>query len=208
MRDRNPFIKGSVQTPFLPELSEGAEVYGLMDGVDSRSRKITPLLGGVPDGMAATLLRIPGGVAGYGERIEDFDLLILLNLTADPLLNPMLGIDPSGLDPDFARALQLRGPDRNPFFFGDGAELLPELGSYSIFATLIPADGTIFNVGFNGGFSGGIELFAGQPVFFIPSGVVFVPEGSSSLSGVMLVLVSVAGALTTFRRLASGRGRG
>ena len=92
--------------------------------------------------------------------------------------NPALGVDPSGLDLTFVQALLVRGPDRNPFFQGAGAQLLGSLPGYEIFATLIPEHGTIFNLGYNGHEISGLDLQIGH-VLYLDRQAALVPESST-----------------------------
>lgn len=163
--DVNPLIKDGVETPFIPGLLGGPEVYGRLNGLDSRSAEILPYLTGLPASAAAALLRLPDGPPGYGDFMPDFDMLLIVNMTSALLLNPMLGIDPSGTDTNFVQLLLERGPDSNPFFGGAGATALAALPGYEIYATLIPKTGTIFNLGFNDHLTAGLDLKPGKVVY-------------------------------------------
>lgn len=176
--DTNPFIKNGLETPFIPGLTGGPEVYGRLNGLDARSREMLPYLTGVPAGAASALLRLPDGPGAYADPIPGFDMLLLINLTAAALANPALGVDPSGLDLTFVQALLVRGPDRNPFFQGAGAQLLGSLPGYEIFATLIPEHGTIFNLGYNGHEISGLDLQIGH-VLYLDRQAALVPESST-----------------------------
>lgn len=188
--DNNPFIKASLDTPFIPDLAGGAEVYGRLNGLTAQSPEMLPLLGGVPGGATTALLRLPDGPAGYSDVIPGFDMLLLVNLGAAALANPVLGIDPAGMDLDFKQALLERGPERNPFFGGAGAQTLVALAGYEIYATLIPQQGTIFNLGYNGHLTTGIDLQIGQAVYLNQqAGVVPEPAAFALLMVGLVVLL-------------------
>jgi len=106
----------------------------------------------------AALYRLDTGPTGYDHDFVGFDMLLLLNLQGDALLDPVLGYDP--LDPDGLFATGL---------ISDGS-LLSSLDAYGIYATLIPEDAELFNLGATGSpFASGLSLandqfqFLGSP---------------------------------------------
>jgi hypothetical protein len=163
--DTNPFIKEGLATPFIPGLLGGAEVYGLLSGLSSESPAIRALLGSAPADSTATLLRLPDGPAGYADIIPGYDMLLLVNLGNQALANPALGIVEAGSDPGWLQPLLQRGAARNPDFGGGGAAALGSLAPHAIYATLIPENGTAFNLGFNGGVVTGLHADIGTPLF-------------------------------------------
>jgi hypothetical protein len=173
--DTNPFIKEALATPFIPDLQGGAEVYGLLAGLNATSPAIKATLGGTPAGASFSLLRLPDGPSGYADVIPGYDMLLLVNLSDHALLNPMLGIVETGIDPAWLRPLQQRGAALNPDFGGAGASTLGPLAAHAVYATLIPESGTVFNLGFNGGTLSGLAAHVGQPIY-LTSQAQLVPE--------------------------------
>jgi hypothetical protein len=141
----NPFIKsGNMLTPFIPDLTGGAEAYGLLDGINALSSDFDSLRSTAPANAMAALYRLDTGPTGYGYNFQDFDVLLLINLQDSPLSNPVLGLDPAGLDGSFTNPL-LQGGLTNPV-----PVTLASLDPYGIYATLIPKDSSFFNVGATG----------------------------------------------------------
>ncbi len=106
----------------------------------------------------AALYRLDTGPTGYDHDFIGFDMLLLLNLQGEALLDPVLGYDP--LDPDSLFASGL---------ISDGL-LLSSLDAYGVYATLIPEDAELFNLGATGNpFVPGLSLandeflFLGSP---------------------------------------------
>lgn len=164
----NPYITGAPNTPYVPNLVGGAEVYGLLS-LTSQSDEVTPLLGTPPAGAVAELLRLSIGPGGYAQPFSGYDMLLYVNLSARALSNPSLGIDPQGNASDWLVPLSQGGLAHDPVFGGDASpSLLDVLGGHRIYATLIPRNGTIFNVGFNGLRYAGLHLNGDGARVFLP----------------------------------------
>jgi len=152
----NPLIKptptGDV-TPYIPDLVGGAEVYGLLDGLDAQAADFDALRAGAPDDALAAVLRLDVGPTGYDDDFADYDMLLFLNLGDTGLSDPRLGVDPLGLDDTFTQALLLGGYTR-PL-----AEVLAELAPRAIYATLIPEWAAFVNADV-----GGARSLAGRPL--------------------------------------------
>ena len=97
-----------------------------------------------------------------GHDYVGFDILVLINMLNDPLLDPMLGVDPAGTDEDFVQELLIGGWENDPLFGGSGPQVMSQLDSFGVFATLIPENGTIFNLSLNGRLRSGITLDVGD----------------------------------------------
>jgi len=184
----NPYIKpGDVATPFIPGLQGGAELYGLLAGIDAQVIDFQPLRDQAPANALAALYRMDVGPAGYADDFLGFDMLLFLNLTGQALLNPVLGIDPANLDTSFANALLTGGYLTDSQFGGTGPQLLSVLEGHQIWATLIPEGGTVFNASADGLVDGiyGVHLANGEFAY-----VNAVPEpGEYLLLGIGLVVV-------------------
>lgn len=186
-RGVNPFIRGGVETPFLPDLLDGAALFGLLDGVDTRDAFFTPFLDDLQGDPLAALLRLPSGPGPlYAHSFFGFDWVFLLNLGYSPLEHPLLGIDPAQTDSAFLTPLTLGGWRRDLAFGGDGDVILRELDAFAVYATLTPSDGTLFNLSLNGAQSS-TELKLGQPVFFGAASVPLPASGWLLLGGLAAI---------------------
>jgi len=159
--DDNPFVKGSSDlTPYIADLAGGAELFGLLNGVNGNDLNLLALLGVIPTNAVGALLRLDVGSASYSDNYTGFDMLMFINLTSSGLINPMLGIDPSNTDTTFLTPLLTGGWATNPLFGGSGGfSALTLLDGFDIWATLIPDSGTIFNASLDGA---GIQGLSGQ----------------------------------------------
>ncbi len=141
----NPFVAPSTVTPYIPTLVNGAEVYGLADATLNQtslgalfggSLPATDLNGTSLLSAGAALIRIPlGAVAGtsYGNSFAGYDLLVMLNLTANAIGSPSMGLD--GVN----QSLITQGFALNPTFGGSGPVVAGSLGGGVAYATLVPA---------------------------------------------------------------------
>jgi hypothetical protein len=180
-RNTNPFIAGGVETPYIPHLSGGAEAYGVLAGMNVFSPEIQPLLGTIPSNAAAELVRLPIGPLGYNDDFKGYDMLLYVNLTNHALVNPRLGLDPSGSDETFLKPLLEGGLTHNPIFGGSGSPVvMHSLGAFGVYATLVPEGSNFFNAGFGGHSVGGFDLSHGAAArIFLDSHVNAIPEPST-----------------------------
>jgi len=150
-RGVNPFIKGATTlTPYLPDLVGGAELFGLLEGIDAQAADFQAVRDQAPGNAVAALYRGDVGPTGYADDFEDFDMLVFLNLSGEDLAGPALGIDPAALDGTFANALLTGGYLTDPQFGGAGPQVLSELGADEAWATLIPEGDAMFNAAVSG----------------------------------------------------------
>jgi hypothetical protein len=149
-RADNPFVKGTGDsTPFIPNLVGGAELYGLLEGLTVDSPEFDAIRAGAPLGAVAALWKADIGPAPYNVDFVGFDMLLLLNLSDNALVNPMLGVDP-GNDQTFLNALLGGGYTRDPLFGGSGDQVFSSLAAKGIYATLVAEGNTAYNFGANG----------------------------------------------------------
>jgi hypothetical protein len=144
-RGDNPFVKGVDSTPFIADLAGGAEMFGVLDGVSALDADFSTVFGSKPGNALGALLRLDVGPAGFADDYLGFDMLLFLNLTVGALIDPMLGIDPLGLDSGFVHALLMGGWSTDPLFGGSGPQALDALDPFGVFATLISDTDAIFN---------------------------------------------------------------
>lgn len=143
----NPFIKpGNVSTPFIPDLVGGAEAYGLLDGINALSADFDSLRDAAPANAMAALYRLHTGPTGYGYDYKGFDMLLYINLTNGPVIDPSLGAGADGL---FLRLLQTGG------YANSGSSPLSKLDPFTIWGMLVPEGLTQFNAGADG--AGGLS---------------------------------------------------
>ncbi len=166
----NPFILGGFETPMIPDVFGGAEMFGLLNsGLDADSSDFASALAGAPGNAIAALVRLDLGPTGYADDFVGFDFLAFLNLGAGDLFNPMLGIDPAGADDTFLMELMLGGFANDAMFGGTGDMVLASLAGLSVYGTLIPEIGTIFNFSAGGSSLMGATLLDGEAVYLTRS---------------------------------------
>ncbi len=105
---------------------------------------------------------------GGADEYSGLDMLLFVNLTDQPLQDPMLGIDPADLDSSFTTYLRKGGYSNDPQFGGPGPEILEALDAHDVWATLIPEGGTLFNATLGGPLTpdlAGIRLENGEFVY-------------------------------------------
>jgi hypothetical protein len=145
----NPFVKGTPQTPCIPDLAGGAEGFGLLSGVDATSAQFAGVRAGAPAHAVGAIIREHlGPSAGYDIDFAGYDALLFVSLNAGGLADPMLGDDPAGTDTAFMSAL-LTG-DTEAQWFGSGATTLGLLDGEAIWETLIPTGGDFINASADG----------------------------------------------------------
>ena len=125
----------------------------------------------IPSDTSLILERLSGSKLGFTE-FPGFDYLIFGNAGLNPLDNPMLGVDPSNTDSQFATYLLQGGWAKDPLFGGNGPETLNSLEPGRLYATLIPKIGTIFNLGFADKMTGGLHLPENEKIYLDDQAIV------------------------------------
>jgi len=158
----NALIKGgATQTPYIPDLIDGAGRSGLLGVVSAMAYEFDALRSAAPTDSVAALMRLDVGPTGYADDYTGFDTLLLLNLTGTALADPVLGVDPAGVDTGFSQPLTLEGS------FLSAAYDLTALPAYMIYMTLVPEGGTLFNADFSGVQAISTTLGNGQVAYLI-----------------------------------------
>jgi hypothetical protein len=175
-KDANPFVSGTPNTPFVPNLpTVGAEIYGLSN---STPTDVANALGGLFPALdvngsplssaSAALVRLTAGsLPSLAPNFPGFDLLVYVNLTGAGQDNPAIGVDGA------VQNLLSRGWANNTFFGGGGAQLISTIGGYAVYGTLIPSSssGTAdiqLTSGGNGFSSTTTNLNAGGVLYVVP----------------------------------------
>jgi len=193
----NPYINGgATTTPFIPDLASGAELYGLMTagGLDANAADFSVVVSGAPGDAVGALLRMDFGPAGYADNFFGFDMLVFINLLGSDLIDPLLGIDPSGSNPGFLEPLAKGG------YLNPTPVALGSLGAFGVWGTLIPDSGTAFSASASllgqsvTGISGQ-SLMNGQFAYLTAGASNAVPEPST-----LALLVLALGVLPVVRR--------
>lgn len=191
-RGLNPFVKGEIETPFIPDLVGGAELFGLLDDVSADDAVFGDLHASAPGDAISALLRLDVGTTdAYDDDFVGFDILLFLNLSDGDLFDPLLGVDPAEADGDFMTALLQGGFLQDVAFGGDGDDILGLLALGEIYATLVPEDGTLFNFGANGRTASGI-LGNGEALFLTEPNVAPLPAPAFLLLGAVGLLAGAA----------------
>jgi hypothetical protein len=144
-RGDNPFVKGVDDTAFIADLVGGAELFGLLNGIDANDAAFAAVNMGKPANALGAILRLDLGPTGYADDYAGFDMLLFLNLTADALIDPMLGFDPLANDPAFRQSLLSGGFATQAAFGGSGPAVLGSLGGFGVYATLVSEGAGFFN---------------------------------------------------------------
>ena len=197
----NPHIAGGSMTPFIPDLVGGAELYGLLAGIDANDPFFDSVRTGAPDDALAAIMRVDLGPAVYADDYNGFDMLLYVNLLPDMIWAPTLGFDPAG--GAFATGLTIGGWMNDPAYGGFSDAILLGLGGYSVFATLIPevsglvtAGGSpplVVSLALPGGplvISGNQNLNNGDAFFLVPYSE---PPAAVPLPASLLLLGGVGG---------------
>ena len=199
--DDSVFIAGggSSCAPLIAGLVGGPAAAGLLDLTldpeDPEVTEDTTLLDAVAsatEGAHLALLRMDVGPAGYDEVHEGFDMLLLVNLTDAPLGSPALGIDPEELDTEFMVPLTTGFEVK---------EELSQLPAHSVYALLIPEDGTIFNLSYT-------AEVDGEMVDVVASGLRVETDGRSFIPEPGVLGALGAGLLALMRKRRRWRGGG
>jgi hypothetical protein len=144
-REMNPFVFGfATETPYIPGLAEGAELFGLTSRA-STDADIASMLTQAPAGAKGALILMDTGPAGLTQNWDGFDMLLLVNLTDTALTGPRLGAGRAG----YLLDTLVGGFARDPAFGGTGYDWLDELPAHGVYATLVPEGSTEFSMAFN-----------------------------------------------------------
>ena len=185
-RETNPFVYGrATETPYIPGLVDGADLMGLT-ALSTYNQDVAQALADAPTNAVAALVRMDQGAGNLAEDWDGFAMLCFVHMSAEPLEVPLLGVGSEG----FLMNLMQGGWGRNPLFGGNGQYgLLTALDPGQVYATLIPAGTTNFNMmasGYN--FSWQENLAVGDAMYMVA-----VPEPAT------LALVALGG-LALLRR--------
>lgn len=137
LQSPNPHLRNATETPLIPDLAGGADIAGLLDETNAWTLKrhnLGYLTIGGQDNARAALMRFDHGPDGYAHNFPRFDMILYVNLTPEPLRQPVVG------EQDSAAELRDGGLQKNPSFGGLGATALAELPPYGVYATLVPED--------------------------------------------------------------------
>ena len=144
-RKMNPYVFGfATETPYVPDLVEGAEVFGLTTLTKDHA-DLAPLLAGAPADAKAALILMDEGPAGVGQPWDGFDMLLVANIWDQALVGGRLGVGLQGYLLDMLAG----GWARDPQFGGAGYDLLGDLAPGAVYATLVPEGAQDFNCGFD-----------------------------------------------------------
>jgi hypothetical protein len=142
-RAPSPYLSPAGLVPYIPDLIDGAEAYGLT-GLSAFD--FPALLSSAPPGTEAALLRMDVGPPGFDDDFVGFDMVLFVNLTAEPLAAPAFGAGVQG----HLAPLQIGGFARSPVFGGAGPVTLSALGPHAVWATLVPESTVHFNLAGDG----------------------------------------------------------
>jgi len=141
-RQQNPYVAGwQTQTPLIPNLVDGADAFGLTE-LTAESPELASMLSGRPSYAVAALCLMDEGPASLAHAWDGFDMLLLVNLTPEPLVNPALGVGAPGLLVSLAQG----GFARQATFGGDGYTYLEVLGGGQVYALLVPEGSAEFSL--------------------------------------------------------------
>ncbi len=140
---RNGHLSDLHSTPLIPGLVGGAEVAGVLNGLNAGS--FADVLAQAPPNARLAILRPATAPAGYDERFPGYSLLLYFNLTGEVLRHPALGAGA----PHYSARLLEGGLVRNPVFGGSGPVIRDELEPWGVYATLVPDTTTQFTFGFS-----------------------------------------------------------
>ncbi|NRA30213.1 MAG: hypothetical protein HRU11_08110 [Parvularculaceae bacterium] len=121
-KEANPYTKGGIETPTLPDLEGRANTFGTFQAFDASDPAFAALLLGIPDGALIGLTRVDDTTMFFGQDFSGYDLLVLSNLTGEDQAGVSFGYDFDGLAEGF-------------FYPGSDDGLLAGL---ELFLTLIP----------------------------------------------------------------------
>ena len=158
---QNPFIRinGDVPaaTPYIPDLAGGAEVAGLLAGIDALADDFQAIRELADDEALAVFYRPEDGVAGYDDDYVGYDLVLLINLTDQPLDNPTMGVGFDEPDPASLENLFQGG------YMNQTWQPLTSLEAYGVYATLVPESIDRFSLAADGCHTlGGVSVGMGE----------------------------------------------
>ncbi|MGL4512965.1 MAG: hypothetical protein ACRCT8_07715, partial [Lacipirellulaceae bacterium] len=156
--DANPFVLGGTWvTPNLPDLTGGADVYGVLESTNADSAYFAGVRSFAPAGAIAALVR--NRTLPTGEVFDSTDALIFVNLTNTFLSGAQLGATVAG-DPFVQAPLRVQGFARNPAFGGSGPvpySLAPKAAYATLFPDSSQLGGVLVNASAGGGTLRGLE---------------------------------------------------
>jgi hypothetical protein len=201
----NPFINSGAKTPYIPNLTGGAELYGVLGNVSAQDAFFQPFSSAAPKGAIAALIRVQTGPGVFDLGFTGFDNLLFVNLTGSALSVPELGISETGPDGCLLNPLMTGGFATDPLFGGDGPADLGSLAGFDVWDTLIPDSGTLFNFAGDGYSLTNVALEDGDAAYLVPTqgGPSTVPEPTT----LGLVLAGLLGLGVIRRRRPSDRSR-
>lgn len=167
----NPFISGDVETPFML-LSEarnfGSDVglAGFLSDTDATELLNRGFLPEFPTDALGAITRLDNGFGG-GD-FTGFDVLLFTNLLDELVTGAGLGVDPLSGGTGFLNDLPL------------------DMAGLSVFATLIPEDGTTFSAAFGDIGIFDVELARGETQFIAAVAAVPVPAALPLLGSVLI----------------------
>ena len=173
-RDINPFILGDVETPFML-LSQGRNfssdvgLAGFLSDTNANALRSRGFLSDVPTDALGALLRLDSGFGG-GDFIG-FDVLLFVNLMEEIATGAGLGVDPLSGGTGFLNNLP------------------SDMAAFSVFATLIPENGTTFSAAFDGFELLDVELAVGETQFLAAVSAVPLPASLPLLGAAIAGLV-------------------
>ncbi len=87
-RFSNPYLSDGTETPYLPGVAGGAEIFGLLN-VDAMTLLSSEVLAEASNSDAAiAMIRVDTGITGLIEDFPGFDLLVIANVDDAPVTNP------------------------------------------------------------------------------------------------------------------------
>ena len=162
IRASNPFLFNGQQTPFIPGLPSGAEVFGLT-GLNAQTLLSIDIFDNAPAGTDAVLVRSDLGPVGLDDDFVGFDALLFANLSNNSINAPQLGVGADGYLVDLLNG----GGERNAIF-GGSAETITTLAPNAVYIVLIPEDATLFNIAGDGITASASTLANNQALFLAP----------------------------------------
>jgi hypothetical protein len=182
----NPFIQGGERETFnMAGLEGGADIYGIMNGIDYSDSFFQLVRANAPSNAVAAIMRVETGPTGdsYGQ-----DSLLFVNLTDEPLQNPKFGIGD-----DFTTSLLAGGYRRDSAFGGASPVVLDALPAGAVYTTLgptgSPSEPMFVNASVDGAYLSNAIMNVNGIEYLVLGGAqgnfIGVPESSSFLLAVI-----------------------